>query len=500
MTIQLAQIFRNNMVFQANKPIYIFGKATPLSTIEIEILNKHYEFTVEKEDFCFELVALPITKVAFDVLIQSNDQKIILSNCLVGDVYLCTGQSNMQYVCKDVINVEYKELPNLRLYEVPKLPYFGAEKEFDWLYTNDPQWQIATLESEKTFSAIGYMLGKDIVINHDIPVGIISCNQGDTTIYSWLSKETIANNQVLKPYLDTYNEWENEYENYDEFSKKYNEQVPKLMEFWGLLDQFRSEGFSSEEVYEKAHKIIPYPYLPMGPKNQNRPAGCYDTLLKTIIPFSNNGIIYYQGENDVSRADEYKVAIAELINLWQKDFRDESIFINCQIAGHIYSETPDLEVAKLRDAQASIIDIEQLRFVTTAIDYGEESNIHPVNKTEVAKRIYKIIDQYIYQGGEDSLSPMFDYYMKSQEEIQIYTKYNQQDLIIKDAKVSGFYGVTKDDCFKEIDQVKVDKNKIVISDITPYKEIRYGYSAFPNLSIYTRNGLPLLPFRLMIKD
>lgn len=496
---ELASIFMDNMVLQANKPLFFFGKGTIGSLIEIKIIQKYYTFVIESEEFCFELDPIPVIKEPFDVFIQSKDQVVTLTNCLAGDVYLCTGQSNMQYVCKDVINVTYVEVPNLRLYEVPKLPYKHAEKEFDWLYTNHPKWKVSTIENEKDFSAIGYMIGRDIVQKHDIPVGIISCNMGDTSIYSWLEKSVIENNQTLKPYLDNYRLWEKEYKDYEAFSAVYNERVPKLMEFWGLLDKYRDEGYSSEEVYRLAYEKIPNPYLPMGPKNQNRPSGCYDTMLQTIVPFTNNGIIYYQGENDVSRADEYQVAIKELIKSWRKSFKDNLLFINCQIAGHLYSETPSFEVARLREAQASIFYPEKKQYVTTAVDYGEASNIHPVNKTEVAKRMFYILDEVIYKTSKNSMSPIIDGYEKDGDRLMIKTMYNSLPLINKGKMQDSFVGIDELGNETNITDITLDKTSIIIRNTFNLKEIRYAYSAYPTLSIYTENGLPLLPFRLIIK-
>ena len=496
---RLAPIFMNNMVLQAKKPLYSFGEGKIGSLIEIQILNKYYTFIIEESNFCFRLDPLPIIKIPFDVLIKSNDQTVILTNCLAGDIYLCTGQSNMQYVCKDVEGVIYKEIPSLRLYEVPKLPYIGAEKEFDWLYTNNPKWLLAEKKNIELFSAIGYMIGRDIYFKHDIPVGIISCNQGDTTIYSWLSKKVINENKVLRPYLDDYNTWKNKYKTYEEFSKYYNKQVPKLMDFWGLLDKFRAEGYSSDKVYELAYKEIPYPYLPMGPKNQNRPSGCYDTMLSSIIPFANRCIIYYQGENDVSRAKEYRVAIKELIKSWRSDFRDNLPFINIQIAGHIYSDTSSDDVADLRDAQASILDINNQQYVTSAIDYGEKSNIHPIHKNEVAKRVFNIIDEYIYNTNKNSLHPVYSSYDLINDSIKIHTINNDYPLFLRNTMKTGFIGINIKKEAVDLNNVAVDNHDVIIYGIKNIKEIRYAYSYFPELTVYTANQLPLLPFKIRIK-
>lgn len=496
--MKLAPIFSDGLVIQSNKPFYIFGEVVKETKLHIELLNKQYDFDIEL-DFCIELESLPITKSPFDITLKSLEETFVIKNCLVGDVYLCTGQSNMQYMCKDVINVEYIDIPTLRLYEVPKLPYIGAEKEFDWLYANKPKWDEATKKSEELFSAIGYMIGRDISLKYDIPVGIISCNMGDTTIYSWLSKGAIENQKELKPYLDDYNSWQDRYSSFKEYDDYYKKQVPKLMDFYGLLDKYRAEGYSSDEVYCKAYERIPDPYLPMGPKNQNRPSGCYETMLETIIPYSNKCIIYYQGENDVSRPDIYRVAIQKMIEDWRHAFRDSLPFINCQLAGHEYSDTPGYQVAKLRDAQASVLDLEKKQYVVTAVDYGEKSNIHPLNKTVVAKRIFNVIDEFIYLDNKNSLSPMIDSFKIIDNVLQVKTKYNKLDLVIKNQEDNGFYAIDFDGYKHLLKEIKIDGTDILIAIEPSYNEIMYAYDGFPQLSIYTENDLPVLPFHIKLK-
>lgn len=494
----LAQIFQNNMVFQANKPIYIFGECQPNIAIDIVIYNQTYHFITDSDTFIFKLKPLPIIKNPFDFIIRSENTDICINNCLAGDVYLCTGQSNMQYVGKDVIDTEYQDIKNLRLYEVPKLPYVGAEKEFDWLYNNHPQWYEATKTSEETFSAIAYMVGKDLIKDHDIPIGMVSCNNGDTTIYSWLNKKVIKQNNALKPYLENYNAWQKEFKSFDDYDQYFKKQLPILMEFYGLLDKYRAEGFSSDDVYKKAHEVYPNPYLPMGPKNQNRPGGCYDTMLSKIIPFANNGIIYYQGENDVSRPKEYQGAIQELINSWRHDFKDDLPFINCQIAGYIYNDVESSKVAELRMAQASILDIEKKQYVVSAADKGEANNIHPVKKAEVAKRIYHVINEFIYNKGENSLSPMIDDFDLENDQLIIKTKLNALNLYVIDNNQTGFYGLDTSDHLIAINDISVIGNQIILNNIKAFKEIQYGYESFPVMSLYTENDLPLLPFKIII--
>lgn len=496
--LRLAPIFSDGMVLQANHPINIFGQANKTMDLTIRLLGEEYNFLIQEGEFCVTLNQKPITKTPFEIEFIHANKTSVLKDCLIGDVYLCAGQSNMQYLCKDVINVEYIELPSLRLYEVPKLPYVGAEKEFDWLYNNDPKWYHGTKSAAKSFSAIGYMIGRDLSLSKDIPIGIISCNMGDTTIFSWLSHKAMKSSTAFASYLNEYENWREHYPTFDEYDSHFKKQVPILMNFYGLLDQYRSQGYCSEEVYRKAYEVYPSPYLPMGPKNQNRPSGCYDTMLSTIVPYGLKCMIYYQGENDVSRPDIYRTAIHRLIEDWRVSFQVDCPFINVQLAGHEYSETSGKDVARLRDAQASMINLEKKQYLVTAIDYGERSNIHPLNKTVVAERIFHVIEEYIYDEYRNPLSPMVESYEVEDKDVIIHTTLNPLDLYMKQEGNSGFFFEDMEGSIEEIHDVMLKGNQIILHIEKDCKTIYYAYDGFPSVTVYTENDLPLLPFCIEI--
>ncbi len=485
------------MMFQANKPVYIFGNCEQGIEITIEILGKNYSVKTDADEFCFLIDELPVIKKPFEFKVASKNHELIIKDCLAGDVFICTGQSNMQFTCNEAKDIDYQDIPSLRMYEVPKLPYENAEKEFEWLYHNDPKWVSCTKESAKWFSAIGYLVGRDLSEVHDIPIGIVSCNMGDTTIFSWIDQEELQKDKRVSRILDTYKQEIEKFSSYEDYNKYFMKQLPILMEFYGVIEKGVAKGKSSEEAHADAFKAYPNPYLPMGPKNQNRPSGCFEMMMKKIVPFSNKGFLYYQGENDKVNHDIYGYGLELLVSSWRKVFKDHSLpFVICQIAGYQTTDLYDFESGRLRDRQREFLNVENRQYVVTAVDQGEEFNIHPKNKNMVAKRFFDVIEEYVYENGENSLSPQYASYDWVEDFLIIYTKDNPLDLTRKPG-ISGFKGVFADG-ERDILDIHVAGNNLVITNVSDILELRYAYDHYPVCSIYTTNGLPLLPFRIVL--
>ncbi len=496
---ELAKIFQDNLVFQREKPVLIFGKAKKNIKIKIEFLNYKYEFKTTTEDFCFTLTRLPIIRHGFKLRVYTDNQEIILNNIVVGDVFLAMGQSNMAFTVGEATEIDIEEFTNVRSYEVPKLPYEKAEEEFSWLYQNNPKWSAANKDNIKWFSALGYGIAKDLIKTYDIPIGIISCNMGDTTIFTWLDEQSMKRNPDFQFYLEYYQTEYQKFQSFKDYDTFYKKQLPLLMEFYGIIEQGVKAGLDSKIAHENAFKAIPNPYLPMGPKHQNRPFGLYEMMTSKIIPYPSKAIIYYQGENDKLNYHVYKQAMDCLTNSLRTAFHDNLPVITVQIAGYEYIDIDPLASSHLRTAQAAFLNINEQKYVATAADLGEQYNIHPKSKTVLAKRISGILKEFVYHEGVNSLSPGVDSYQIRDTSLIIKTKNNQLNLLKKNIQNDFFIGITKDNQEIKLRNYQIDKKEIIIKDLDRIKEIRYGYCNFPELFIYTENDLPLLPFRIIIK-
>ncbi|MFA7075653.1 MAG: sialate O-acetylesterase [Candidatus Izemoplasmatales bacterium] len=497
---KLAIIFQDKMILQRNKKIKIFGECKKDVTITVKFLDYFYSFKTEKEVFCFSLDELPAIKESFNIEISSPNTKIVINDVLVGDVLICAGQSNMAFTVNESINVKFLECENIRSFEVPKLPYEGADKDFDWLYSDNPKWIKADKDSIKWFSSIGYLVATALEKEYDIPIGILSVNMGDTSVFTWTDEFTIKEYDKFNVYIDNYEKEYSKFKNRTEYETNFKKQLPLLMKFYDLINEGARLGKSSEEAHREAFKAIPDPFIPMGPLHQNRPSGLFNSMVKRVIPYPTKCILYYQGENDKLYYDIYKDAQDAFCTSWRKAFKDELPIVITQIAGYEYPDIEATAVAKLRVAQEKFIDPLRKKYLVSAADQGERFNIHPKDKNVVSRRFVNVLREFIYNDNENSLSPVVEEMIKEGNRLIIKTKYNDLDLKIIDKKDKSFVGITKDKQSKKLtDFYVVGKDLVINLDDNDYQEIRYGFVNYPDLFIYTKNDLPLLPFCLTLE-
>lgn len=500
-TLKLESIFQNHMLFQMNHPIRLFGLSYQKQQIVVQVNNENYSYSIDSGKFLVELPIIHDYKETFEITIESSaGDKIVITDCIFGDLFVASGQSNMQFTLKDGVYDEIIESDEIRFYEVPKLPYEDAHIEFPYFYFSNPKWSHCTKEEALKFSAIGYFVATGLYQNHKHPIGIISCNMGDTSVFSWIDLLSIKNNPELKPYLDYYQSEIDKYRSVDEYNERYHIQLPRLMEFYGQIDKGIKSGLPSDKAHEEAYKYYPDPYIPMGPKHYNRPGGCFEMMISKVIPLSVKGVLFYQGESDHQNCTLYEEALKTLVSSLRKNFLNDNLpFIYVQIANYSYPGARIDGIPMVRNAQNRIQNIDDNCLMVSAIDVGECENIHPKDKRVISQRLVQLIDEYIYHQGKNSLSPEIDNYkLLSDATLLITVKNNPLPLKSLSGKNLGFYGINNDNELMMIDNVVINSQSILIQNAKAYKEITYAYSNNPVIDIYSKNDLPLLPFRIIL--
>ena len=406
----------------------------------------------------------------------------------------------MQYTLKDTIYDDIIESSEIRLYEVPKLPYENAHIEFPYLYSSNPKWSHCTKEEALKFSAIGYLVASQLNKTLNRPIGIISCNMGDTSVFSWIDSASLKNNLAIKSYLDFYQTELDKYRSIEDYNERFNKQLPRLMEFYGQIDKGIKSGLPSDKAHEEAYKYYPDPYIPIGPKHYNRPAGCYEMMIEKIIPLSVKGFLFYQGESDHQNSKIYEEGLRTLITSVRKNFLNPALpFIHVQIANYSYPGTEMDAIPVVRDAQNNCIDVNNHVYMVSALDQGESENIHPRDKRIVSKRLTDVILEFIYKAKDHSLSPQYlNHQILKDESILIKLKNNDLPLKSLSGLNKGFCAKTTDSLIIPIENVVINENSILIQNVNHYQEIRYGFENNPIVDIYSKNDLPLLPFRIIL--
>ncbi|MGN0496246.1 MAG: sialate O-acetylesterase [Lachnospiraceae bacterium] len=506
--MNVAAIFSDNMVLQRDKEVCVFG--TGESKEKIQILIDNIEVTTIVEEGTWK-ASLPSHSWGgpYVMTVKGKEETIEISNVMYGEVWFAGGQSNMELEIqnadfgeKELSEADYEEV---RYYNVIKTPYIDEsviQKE------KTQSWHMCRNGDFRDMSAVAYFFAKKTYETLKIPIGIVDCYQGGTSISCWMSEKNLKQLPEGRSYLDAYekvicNQSEEEYEkqlaDYNASLDAYNQRVDELKK--------QKPDIRMEEINEKAGDY-PWP-PPMGRKSLYRPCGLYETMICRVAPYTIRGILYYQGEEDAEKTNAYDKLLAGLILQFRKDWDDlELPFIIVQLPMFIAkNQKENYTWPKIRHAQEYTHKLVPYTGLVVLLDLGEFDNIHPTDKMTPGTRIALQVLDKIYRLPISGNAMFFQYATKEKNRVclsftntygKIQIKDNQL-LDIRDAEVEGApIGFEISDNGKE--WVRADAaicgEHIYVwkDDIEHPAYVRYGYFNYGKVNVYNGAELPLAPF------
>jgi len=373
-----------------------------------------------------------------------------IENIMIGEVWVCSGQSNMEFKVKTSKNAEAEiasaNYPEIRLFTVKKKV---SKEPLDSL--DEGEWWVCNPETVPDFSAVGYFFGRNLYQHLKVPVGLIHTSWGGTVAETWTSSETIE----------------------------------KDPDFSEMLHKLKSVDMNAAKVGPNA-----YPTL------------LYNGMLNPIIPYAIRGAIWYQGESNASRAQQYKRVFPNMIKDWREKWNQGNFpFLFVQLANFKKPVTApsESEWAELREAQTQTLKLENTA-MANVIDAGDEDNIHPTDKQVVGYRLSLAALKVAY--GETLVYTGPTYKEMKIEKNQIYITFDQVGKGLKAndkyGYINGFTIATKDGDFKWAKATLVNSNTLMVTseEVQNPAEVRYGWADNPeDLNLYNAEGLPANPFR-----
>ena len=339
--IKLHGLFTDNMVLQRELPVAVYGRGDEGETVTVQLNGSTATAKVVAGQW---KVKLPPMKAGGPYTLSvTGTNSIALKNVLIGDVWLCTGQSNMAGLLKNYKGDTYKEyqhlfagIPqpnvNLRLFKVKQ---DGADTPQREVVTADefgPLWRQCDEESALMFSAMGYLFGSKLQKEIGVPVGLIYATVGGTKAESWVSLDTLQSRPEFKAILDDY-----------ETAKKHlpiaQKQYEKALADWKAKKPADRRGRKP-------------PQSPMGPDHMKRPTGLFNFMIAPLQQFVIKGAIWYQGESNSGQAVQYRTLFPSLITSWrwqwgQGDF--PFLFVQLAAFHKLNPEPEDTDWAWLRE-------------------------------------------------------------------------------------------------------------------------------------------------------
>jgi sialate O-acetylesterase len=502
-------LFTSNAVLQREVSAPVWGTAAPNAQVSVELAGGTAPVTAtatadDKGNWLAKIATGPAA-TGRTLTIKSGTDTIKLDNIAIGEVWICSGQSNMEWSVNASFEPEKVKAaaanPNLRLYTIPKQAAPEPQTTVKFI-----PWAPCTSENVGGFSAVGYHFGSHLQKALNVPVGMIHTSWGGTPAQAWTSREALANQPSLKYYVD------NLKKNADSFDPVKAEADYKvaLEKHKAALEKHKEALVKHKEAVEKAKadgKPAPdAPKAPAAPKpptkpgsGQNDPSALYNAMIAPLVPYGIKGAIWYQGESNASKAFEYRTLMPTMITDWRTQFKQGDFpFYMVQLAPFmaIDKEPKDSAWAELREAQ--FLTSQKLPHTGQAVitDVGDEKDIHPRKKEPIGARLALLARANAYGEKIVANGPIYQALkIDGNKAIVSFTSVGA-GLEAKGEKLTGFALAGADKVFHHATAtIEGDKVVVTCDKVKEPVAVRFGWANYPVVNLWNKDGLPATPFR-----
>ena len=480
--VKLPAIIGDNMVLQRGKSATIWGWAEPREQIMVSVSwqSMAWGITADSSGKWTTKTNPPKTAGPHEITL-SGKNTITIKNILVGEVWVCSGQSNMQWSVNGAANAQDEiagaDYPNIRLFSVERK--VAQQPQTDCVGS----WSECSPQTVPGFSAVAYFFGRELHKELNVPLGLIHTSWGGTPAESWTRRGVLESEPDCVPILQRFDD---AMAKYPEAKKKYDE---SMIEWKKAAEKAKAEG---EDPPRR-------PNAPFGPGNPHSPAGLYNAMIAPLIPFSIRGAIWYQGESNAGRAYQYRKLFPAMITNWRTDWGQGNFpFLFVQLANFmaVTPEPVESAWAELREAQLMTLALPNTG-MAVIIDIGEADDIHPRNKQDVGKRLALWAMAKTY--GKDLVysGPIYKSMSTEGNKVILDFEHVGGGLVAKGGEpLKGFAIAGEDRKFVWAD-AKIDGDTVVVSnnEVSEPVAVRYGWANNPVCNLYNKEGLPTSPFR-----
>ena len=474
--LRMCSLFGDSMVVQRDKPIHVWGWAKPGTEVSVQMAGKLAVGSAAGDSGRFDVSLDPLPAGGPHEMVIKADETRTIKDVLVGEVWICSGQSNMAWQVSNANDADLESMtakyPNIRLISVPQVGTQEPQDDFVG------KWEACTPESVKNFSAVGYFFGRQLHQTLDVPIGLIDNAWGGSAAEAWVRRDVLEDagkyDELLKKWDDLAASYDHEAE-----MEKYQQRLAKWKE--------TKKGNA-----------------PRAPRNQltgnHRPANIYNGVLKPTIGYTIRGVIWYQGESNASRAYQYRDLFPLMIQNWRDDWQDDFPFYWVQLADFQaeVAEPGPSTWAELREAQTMTMSRLANTGEAVIIDLGEASDIHPKNKQDVAKRLARWALAKNYGIAVPYQSPTYKSWEAQGGKAIVKFDHVGGRLDTFDVREPiGFAIAGEDQKFVHATAKIVGKDTIEVwsDEVEAPKAVRYAWANNPICNVQSAEGLPMTPFR-----
>ncbi|WP_368411299.1 sialate O-acetylesterase [Paludisphaera mucosa] len=474
--VKLPAIFGDHMVLQRSLPLNVWGWAEPGEDVTVKF-HGQTRTTKGGGDGKWSVVLEPVAAGGPFEMVVSGKNTVTFNDVLVGEVWVCSGQSNMQWSVAGSTDADLEiaaaKFPNIRLISVPQVGTQEPQKDFKG------QWKVCSPETVGPFSAVGYFFGRQLYETLGVPVGLINDAWGGSACEAWVPREKLAADPKYKDLLAS---WEEREKGYEAAKKAYED----------AKAQAKAEGKPGPKPQDDPDGLM---------KGNHRPGNIFNGVLLPTIGYGIKGAIWYQGESNAGRAYQYRDLFPLMIQAWRELWGQGNFpFYWVQLADFLPEkpEPGDSSWAELREAQTMTIRRLPNTGEAVIIDLGEAKDIHPKNKLDVAQRLARWALARDYGVNIPYQSPTYKAMEKHDGKVVLTFDHVAGGFAPFDvAEPRGFAiaGADKKFVWAQAKIVGPDKIEVWSDKVSQPESVRYAWADNPVCNLYSGVGLPLTPFR-----
>jgi sialate O-acetylesterase len=467
--VQLPGIIGDHMLVQRDVPARIFGKAQPGEAVTVSFRGQTVK-TITDQTGRWEAWLKPLAAGPAAAMTIAGVNTITIADVLVGDVWIGSGQSNMQWAVRQSDNADVEvakaNFPQIRLFYVPRKTSPVPVEDVD------ARWVVCTPESIKEFSAVLYFFGRQMHQDLKVPMGLIHSSWGGTPIASWISGPSLVADSQLTPFLS----------------------------FWQTTILQYPINLSRQELatakWEAAGSQGPRPAAPLGPGHAHEPTTLYNAMIAPLVKYTIKGALWYQGETEAGRAqgDIYGEALMTLVRDWRQAFGQGDFPVywvqlanygNAAKNGHwMRVQEGQVQATALRNTGIAIIN-----------DIGNPTNIHPTNKQDVGRRLAMLAQH-------TGASPLYRQATQEGDALRIWFDHAGKGLKTRGGTAVTGFQIAGPDRKYVAATARIDGHTVLVSspDVPNQRSVRYAWDYNPDANLVNDLGLPASLFRTSQDD
>ncbi|NQT93719.1 MAG: sialate O-acetylesterase [Lentisphaerae bacterium] len=479
--IRLPSVIGHNMVLQRDMPVPLWGWADPGEEVTIRIGERTAK-TRAGANGKWRLVLKPMPAGGPFKMIVEGKTRTVLQNVLVGEVWICSGQSNAAMALQSCADSESEiagaDFPRIRLFSVAKNSSCRSPGDVQGL------WVECSPRTAPSFSGLAYLFGRYMHKHLDVPIGMISSSVGGTEAEYWTPYTAFYGEPEIRHIITDWND-------------SMLARVDRMAAVQRDLETWKRNAIAAREV---GSPLLMPPVHSSGDPRYVAPGRLFNAMIHPLIPYAMRGVIWYQGEANVSAGREYRTLFASLIRAWRQEWgQGEFPFLFVQLPN--FTPARDDPVmssgwAELREAQAMALSLPATG-MAVAIDVGDADNIHPKDKQAVARRLGLAARAVAYGEKIVHSGPIYKGMTVSGNKVSLTFDHVGSGLVARGGELRRF-GIAGPDARFVWAKAVIEGDKVIAwsDEVEKPVAVRYAWSSNPEgCNLYNKEGLPASPFR-----